>query len=251
MLKERRKKSTKLKQGCLSNFMKPSVDEETLTWLHRQVSVTALRAPSPSTNLVPPAAAPTIYSFFIADFFITEISSYHYSQISIADREKNPIPTPTYISADYSDFDLSVEESDFLVNVKMVAETKVVVCSKSLPVLEVPYFGKEAHLVDEMKSIDGAIPVDPTLDRVRASESVCSSSQSVCSSSSSSSSQGFLFVFGYRNSDRHDFVSVAMVSVCVRVLMMFNSSGCEANSRYRRRFDGAEGISKSPVGELC
>ncbi|KAG6593262.1 putative protein phosphatase 2C 49, partial [Cucurbita argyrosperma subsp. sororia] len=60
----------------------------------------------------------------------------------------------------------------------MVAETKVVVCSKSLPVLEVPYFGKEAHLVDEMKSIDGAIPVDPTLDRVRASESVCSSSQS-------------------------------------------------------------------------
>lgn len=73
----------------------------------------------------------------------------------------------------------------------MVAEAEVVVCSKSLPVMEVIYFGKETHLVDEIQSIDAGISIDPTLDRVRASESVCSSSQSVCSSSSS---YGFLFV---------------------------------------------------------
>ncbi|KAL0561788.1 hypothetical protein IC582_002231 [Cucumis melo] len=60
----------------------------------------------------------------------------------------------------------------------MVAEAEVVVCSKSLPVLEVPYFGKETCLVDEIESIDGGISIDPTLDRVRAFESVCSSSQS-------------------------------------------------------------------------
>ena len=74
----------------------------------------------------------------------------------------------------------------------MVAEAEVVVCSKSLPVLEVPYFGKETCLVDEIESIDGGISIDPTLDRVRASESVCSSSQSVCSSSPS---YGFFFSF--------------------------------------------------------
>lgn len=61
----------------------------------------------------------------------------------------------------------------------MVAEAEVVVCSKSLPVLEVQYFGKEARLVDDIESIDGGISIDPSLDRVRASDSDCSSSQSV------------------------------------------------------------------------
>ncbi|XP_038898799.1 probable protein phosphatase 2C 49 [Benincasa hispida] len=60
----------------------------------------------------------------------------------------------------------------------MVAEAEVVVCSKSLPGLEVPYFGKETCVVDEIESIDGGISIDPTLDRVRASDSVCSSSRS-------------------------------------------------------------------------
>lgn len=64
----------------------------------------------------------------------------------------------------------------------MVAEAEVVVCPKSLPVLEVQYF-------DQIESIGDAI--SPTLDRVRASESVSaelSSSQSVCFSSYSSKS---------------------------------------------------------------
>lgn len=65
----------------------------------------------------------------------------------------------------------------------MVAEAEVIVCPKSLPVLEVPYYSKETRL-EEIESINGGIS---TLDRVRASEPVSSSSQSVCSSSSSSS----------------------------------------------------------------
>ncbi|XP_022991577.1 probable protein phosphatase 2C 49 [Cucurbita maxima] len=59
----------------------------------------------------------------------------------------------------------------------MVAEAEVIVCPKSLPVLEVPYYSKETRL-EEIESINGGILIDPTFNRVRASEPVSSSSQS-------------------------------------------------------------------------
>ncbi|KAG6575737.1 putative protein phosphatase 2C 49, partial [Cucurbita argyrosperma subsp. sororia] len=59
----------------------------------------------------------------------------------------------------------------------MVAGAEVIVCPKSLPVLEVPYYSKETRL-EEIESINGGLSIDPTLDRVRASEPVSSSSQS-------------------------------------------------------------------------
>ncbi|XP_022953773.1 probable protein phosphatase 2C 2 [Cucurbita moschata] len=59
----------------------------------------------------------------------------------------------------------------------MVAGAEVIVCPKSLPVLEVPYYSKETRL-EEIESINGGLSIDPTLNRVRDSEPVSSSSQS-------------------------------------------------------------------------